>query len=383
MSRRGSDSYYTPTWLADEVAAALPDSLSGNVLDPAAGEGALLAAVRRRFGSSVHPLAIDVDPDAVRNLSFDNPEWTSSRADFLVSSSRNSTLAWRTARRSLSAVVLNPPFSYRGNGGRSITFGGYIGRVTPAMHFLLLAMSGLNPEFGFVAILPNGALDAERNAALWSEIEQRFSVERLRSPSSSSFAGARVATTIVRLRKRDDSMHPAPRRPPLTHIVRAEDSCTCVEVVRGRVPVHKLAGHDPAVAQARYFHTTSFRASAATVGLTAPDSLSDQGPLLLVARVGRWQRPCAVELGRVVLSDCIIGLRPRERGRFSQLRSWVESHEHAIAASYRGTGAPYITLSTLTDILESGGWHTHVVRASSQPTNCCCAASASSCLRAG
>ena len=361
------DAYYTPAWLAAELAAALPDQLVGAVMDPSVGAGALLSAVENRFGDKVALLGLDVDRKSVRALRETHPEWTISHADFLSGASRRSSRAWRTATDGVAAVVLNPPYSYRGNGGDFVTYESFAGRVAPSMRFLVEVLADLRPSVGVYAVLPDGAIDAERHDPLWAAIKNQFEMSRLQRFKTTSFHGARVATSLVRL---------TPGAGADADLIRISSAfrtpvpgCRCVEVIRGRVPVHAVRGTRPNH-PSPFLHTTNVRSSVPR--MTAPKALSDEGPFLIVNRVGRWDLPVTLDVGRAVLSDCLFALRPRSRSQIDVLRdSLVQAHE-ALADEFRGTGAQYITITRLVRQLEHLGWHPHVVRASSPVEACCC-----------
>lgn len=383
MNRRSRDAYYTPQWLADEIIAALPGDLSGLIIDPAAGEGALLSAMERRFNERVRGIAIDIDANVVRKLSAQHPNWIVSRADFLSVQSRVASSAWRETRGGVSAVLLNPPFSYRGNGGPFATYRGFSGRVAPAMQFLLTALQEFEPTYGFVAILPDGALHADRHAGLWAEISIDYSVERIKTPSTSSFQGARVATTVVVLRKQVSSPVASLTSGLPVQDVTYPQGCACVEIIRGRIPVYRLPEfvHDGSP-DVPFFHTTSFRREPLETGARVPYRLADCSPFVLISRVGRWQDPLIVDVGRLALSDCVIALRPRDRSKLAELREWFMSHASEVRGQYRGTGASYVTVSALENVLRKHGWHPHKVRASEDVGLCCCASLASPCTGA-
>lgn len=381
MTRFNNDAYFTPEWLADQVASVLPEELRGRVVDPTSGDGALLSAVVRRFGDAVQPLAIDVDSQIVATVRREHPEWIVSCADLLNRRSRNSSVAWRAARRNVECVLLNPPFSYRGNAGRMIRYGSFQGRVAPALDFLLIALRELDPAMGFVAILPNGAVEAERHREVWREILSEFTVERLVTPSRSSFRGARVATIVVKIQRRSGRVSALPM--PHVEIRRiARAGCVCVELIRGRVPVYRLPQLLQSGEMVPFFHTTSFRQPADRSLAYVTASLSDDAPLVILPRVGQWCSPVALEVGRVVLSDCVIGLRSRDRSQFASLHEWLTGNSAVVRSRYRGTGAPYLTLASVVSLLDDFGWHPHIVKAGAALGACCCDAGGASCSAA-
>jgi hypothetical protein len=382
-SGSNNDAFYTPSWLAEELAECLPNNLRGAVLDPTIGGGALLAAVRKRFANNVTALGIDIDRNTLRALRSSEPDWILSHADVLSAASRRTSRAWQEARLQVAAVVLNPPFSYRGNQGVNVSFGDFRGRVAPAMHFLVELMLELSPMAGFYAILPDGAIEADKHHELWVEIRRHFEVERLRRFKTTSFRGARVSTSLVRLRSfeatkldtRLVSEKVAPAKLP-----KRRNRCLCVEVVRGRVPVHsvkeRLELNAPVVP---FLHTTNLSRMPSSDELAAHSRLADDAPLVLLTRVGSWRNPVVVEIGRVVLSDCLFGLRPRDRLELDHLRTDIEHAQSSFRALFKGTGAQYLTLAALVAQIEQIGWHPHVVRASRPLEACCCGRRATSC----
>lgn len=375
-SSRIVDAYYTPPWAADAVAAALPAGLTGRVFDPAVGAGALLSAVSSRFGEQVDLVGMDIDRFAVQSVRSAWPRWLISEGDLLSPRSRAATRAWRAARESLSAVVINPPYSYRGNGGTVSSFGHFNGRVAPSLNFLLEVLVSLDPEAGYFAVLPDGALDAERSAPVWREIMRDYSVERISKLGNSSFPGARVSTSIVQIVRRVSGVSTAAgEERHATLISTFADNphlheCRCVELIRGRVPVYKLKSLPESAHTSPFLHTTDLRSQ--NVSRTAPDRLADDAPIVLLGRVGRWRSARLIEVGRVVLSDCIIGVRPRSHAAQTKLVDQLGILEQNLKNCMRGTGAPYLTVRDVQDVLSRGGWNVQVVPAGSPLTKCSC-----------
>ncbi|GHD51804.1 SAM-dependent DNA methyltransferase [Mycetocola manganoxydans] len=365
------DAFYTPRAVAERVAAAMPEDFSGRVLDPAVGAGALLSAVQERFGTKVSLYGIDVDATVVRGLRRAQPGWVISQADLLQNKAKTASRAWRAAREEIAAVVLNPPFSYRGNGGDRIGYKEFSGRVAPAMRFLVEVLSDLEPSVGVYAILPDGAVDAERHQPLWEAIRRRYTVSRLERFKTTSFHGARVSTSLVRLMPGDSYDQPAViRRDALEPSL---DGCRCVEVIRGRVPVHSVRATVP-TDPLPFLHTTNLRMR--TPDMVASAALADEGPLIMISRVGRWSDPTLLDVGRAVLSDCLVALRPRSRTQLDSLQGSLREAKANFLSAYRGTGAQYLTLAAIQAQLEELGWHTHVVKASGSVEACCCGDSA-------
>ena len=363
------DVFYTPDWLADELVSLMPRQLEGRVLDPSVGSGSLLSAVERRFGKNVPLLGIDVDKRAVREVLAENPSWIVSHANLLSPASRRASGAWRAAQTDLSSVVINPPFSYRGNGGVQTAYAGFSGLVAPAMSFLVEVLRTLRPKDGIFSILPDGAIDAEKHVALWGQIKRFYTVSRPKRINPATFSGARVSTSLVQLVPGCTPTAATCIDEPRSQRI---EGCTCVEVIRGRVQVHQMRGVEP-VDPAPFIHTTTLVRP--LQHWLASGALADMAPLVLITRVGRWSMPTVLDVGRAVLSDCVIALRPRARTQVEQLRDSVAQSTAEFRALYRGTGAKYLTLASVVELLTDLGWHPHVVKASSAATECCCGAS--------
>lgn len=366
-----TDSYYTPADLADELVGLLPRNTEGLVVDPAMGEGALLRAAKNRFGNAVSVAGIDLDFSATG--AGEGNGILASRADFLSSRARNSTTVWRSARASAGAIVLNPPFSTRGMAGQTISFAGRVFKVGPALYFLLTCLRETQPSFGVAAILPAGAVEADRYAALWRIINERYVVEFRKVPGVDRFSGARVAAYLVYLSEsgaelgREGEQTSADlrshRQPP-----------RCVEAIRGRLPVHRQRNMEDG-ASVRFLHSTdlgSLPAPAPGDVRLGPAHLAVDGPFLALRRVGGWRTPTFVEDGAYVLSDCVIALRPVNDSLLSDLLSDLDANAGRISAAYGGTGAKYITMRRLALALADLGWrmHSRQMRPRFSPSTC-------------
>lgn len=379
------DQHFTPAWLADLVADALPSTVHGLAIDPAAGSGALLASLERRGQSQLHPVAMDIDPVVVAGLRDAHPGWTISAADSLNPRSRAASRAWQASRSmGVEVVLLNPPFSYRGGPSTSISFGQFTGRLSPAARFVAMAIEDLRPRYGIVGILPNGVVNGQKYQGFWNEIRRTHDVRVLRELTNSIFTGVRARCCLIEisLRAPQDTEQSVGSMTTLgalrTNLVRDTKSreavfskCRCIEIVRGRVPRHQL--YPKSEQFVPYLHTTHIRLNTLTPSeREAPQRLATIGPSVVIPRVGYPQGKVAL-VGRrpVVLSDCLIALRPLGVTT-EELADELRADIAQIALEYNGTGAPYITLQRLTRYLKHSGWRPIVVAASDGVGSCLC-----------
>jgi hypothetical protein len=129
------------------------------------------------------------------------------------------------------------------------------------------------------------------------------------------------------------------------------------------VPVH-VARHWTG-GSAPFVHTRSLRGGALTAPRhSGPMSLASRGPFILLPRVGRFSPDKVVygDVGRVVLSDCVFGLRMTS-GSGEALVLALRENENMMAAAYQGSCAPYLTIARLRSVLARIGIRSEHVRA--------------------
>lgn len=73
-----------------------------------------------------------------------------------------------------------------------------------------------------------------------------------------------------------------------------------------------------------------------------------------------------------VLSDCLYALRTTNSDLLLELMTKLIRRSCDLASSYRGTGAPYLTVEQLMGFLVAIGWKPTFVRASDAPGGCRC-----------
>lgn len=375
-----ADKYYTPDWLAALLVAHMPDDLNGTVLDPCVGEGALLDAVVARYGTSLQILAADIDGGAAKSLKRTRPSWSVSKADVFSNRSVLNATVWRSARTSgIEVAVINPPFSYRGGGGQFIEMDDYSGIVSPAAAVIARILTYCPPSRGLYAVLPSGIMTNSRHQSFWQRVQNCWDVHIEGSVSSSAFKNARVRTVLVSITPRQPgSLGPAGEVPQIA-VLALSGVCKCVEVIRGRVPLHRE--FEPYTRGVSYVHTTDLIEGGLRGPLrSAPIALSTQGELLLIRRVGR---PVPFVLGRnhgdpVVLSDCLLAVRVQDRSLRESVAFYLESNAGNIVRLYDGTGAPHLTTTTLVNFLNDIGLNARHRSANSEPKLCKCVITRSS-----
>ena len=327
------DRHYTPSWLADQLAELVPPRAK-HVVDLSAGGGALLEAVERRLPEA-RLAAADIDANAVSALRNRHPAWVISRANSLDPASYRSSAAFRRQLRGYDAAVLNPPFSYRGGARLVVRHAGKDFRVAPATAFIAHALSWVQSTGVIAAIVPTNVMNVRGDRELWQEWRRAFVVETVLELDRNTFPGARTTTMLVRLDLSapavavlDDQRSVRRTKPRMW----ADKACTCVDIVRGRVPVHRAIGMHRG-SGAPFVHSTQLRQGSLSPSThRLPAALSTGGPFVLLPRVGtpNVKKVAVTEIGSLVLSDCVLGLRPVDPMALRALEDLITSEFGAL-----------------------------------------------------
>lgn len=192
-AKRSHEQFYTPDDLADELVACVPtgDFENWRVLEPSAGRGALVYALRRRFGAGPFVTAVDVDPENTRALIDLMKQGVVGEVftrDFLTVTSeelfRQDPLPERWREGQYDLVLMNPPFR-------------------PAAQHVLHAFAFLRPGGVLVSIVPPtfgfGKGGHDRNAGVTNA--DCGDLDRKIDPGAFNASGTGVGARIIRWRK--------------------------------------------------------------------------------------------------------------------------------------------------------------------------------------
>ena len=200
MKESAIDPHYTPQDIAKAVAASIGGRAPAFVLDPAAGDGALLVAVAARFPHA-KMLAMDVDKKAAGRLQRKLPSSVVSVCDALTQKSIVHSHVWHFRDR-VDVVVANPPFGNRHKAtvlavdawGKQVRCG------TTAAHVLSSAM-WFSPK-RMIVVVPNSLLYSERDADVRRLLGGRYVLSVLRSLGSGAFAGTGASVSLIELKRK-------------------------------------------------------------------------------------------------------------------------------------------------------------------------------------
>ena len=225
----GVDQHSTPTELAAAVArrVVFDEQARIRIADFAVGSRALLEAAASRFHNAVLH-GTDISESVLSDLRAARPSWKLRQCDFLDPVER-ARCDLTSGHKGYDAVLLNPPFSYRGNQSWRIRLDGSDVAASPAAAFVALA-SSLVGSGQLVAILPRSTLTSDRDQPVWRALERQWTIAAVESYGRTTFPGIAARTVLVDLRCRARKKPTGRRREHTPAVARRPIS---VEIVRG------------------------------------------------------------------------------------------------------------------------------------------------------
>ncbi len=345
------DSFYTPKDAAQKLVSGL--GFAPKIVgDFCAGGGELLRACEALF-PKVQCIAIDKSRRAVKNIRAKHKGWRTFLADFL----NDKDLARAgLAKSSCDLVVLNPPFTCRGNRYK-IEFDGQVFSGGKALLFLTRAMSYVRKGGVLRAILPSGTISSERDALLVRYLKRVYRFRTYWRSSQISFGGKMPNVVFVDMQK--PMMQQIVKSvPPKKFVPPSYLSRGCLNVVdAGTVRCH--GQRDDAL---RYVHTTDLRNGKicdAEFYVPKASHRIVSGPGVLLPRVGMPNRNkvCFMPSGcHFILSDCVIAIQCGSMRSAMQLKQAILRRWDSYRQIYVGTGARYTTMKRLSAFLSCIGW---------------------------
>lgn len=344
-----TDQYYTPPGLAALLVSASKVRTAKLVADFAMGDGALLRAAEARwprtslFGSDINPVAADAVHGLKQALSFE-------ALDFLQDHERSAALAG--LKQACDVILLNPPFTCRGNRRYPATVGGEVLHGSKALAFVCRALEYLKPRGEALAIVPASCATSERDRNLMTALRANYTVDQIGEINRNAFAGCTVNVIIIRIRRRS-LFSKRQTVKPVSNIAAVKPYTA--RIMRGGTSVHRTSATPPGMP---VLHTSDLRDRNLTPARwIAGAGQVIQGMAVLLPRVGRPDQAKLVvaDLPELVLSDCVIAIQTCPPGAEQELLRLMRSRWAELELLYGGSCAPYITLGQLEQFLRQSG----------------------------
>lgn len=348
------DKYYTPDELAIALVLACSTPSARSVADFAVGDGALLRAAKIRWPSA-RLIGYDIDAGALSKVRERLPEAELHLVDFLQPNSlgcRNDD-----ADDKHDVVLLNPPFSMRGNRHFSVEFEGKSFRCSRAFAFICRSLVRLAKDGELIAIVPSYSLDNVIDYNIRTYLTENFGLEVLAGPSLQTFFGCQIRVSVVRFS--------LGRR--LSRVKGIPGSMKSDSAIGIRMPVRVMRGAlsvvdiKPQSSGIRFFHSTDLRSSADPIRFVDVCATKRvvRGPALLIPRVGRPNQSSIRIIdfdARFALSDCVIALQSTGGLGNTRILEAIIGDWTRFELLYSGTGARFVTIKRLCTWLREVGF---------------------------
>lgn len=345
----GTDSYYTPSPLADKLTSFVSVPHVKSAIDFCVGDGDLLKAVSRRY-KNVKFYGIDISDDALNKLASDCPDWLLSQCDFLDDERLNSVPFLK--KRKFDLIVMNPPFTCKGSIIEHVEFEGVEYKVSTAMHFLMRALRYLGGNGGVYAILPISCVYSEKDSKAWKYLKEHYNACILDESE-------RVYFSKKKVKKTEETVRCSPN---IVMVYAGHNSVKSQEIIKHieflQFPVKdvirgSIRMQSPAFSRSKkavkLIHTTNIQ-KGTLVNLKRVLSSSSQqvnGYGVVIPRVCN-PNPMKIALldgiSTYALSDCVIVLRTDTMLEAEQVRQGILENWANFVTIYKGTGAQYTTL---------------------------------------
>jgi tRNA1(Val) A37 N6-methylase TrmN6 len=200
---------YTPHCLAKFVAellkieSAKDDFRISTILDPACGEGALLAASKEVFGNKISFQGIDVDKEIKNSL---DPSFKIQINDTIIPKRTKKTSAdyWRKKLPQIDAVIANPPWSsekiYTKKQLEKAGFSLIDGQYDSYVLFMELAYNLLVKGGYYAFIIPDSIFE-KQNMLLRKLLSEKMQIRVIARLGEKFFENVSRATTVIVCKK--------------------------------------------------------------------------------------------------------------------------------------------------------------------------------------
>lgn len=348
-----ADKYYTPPEVASRaLERAQLTSKPIICADTACGSGSLLTAAEDVLQAK-YCLGIDNDPEVIRRLRRERPDWRLYVGDFLKRH-RAPPTDFPGATYGVDLLVLNPPFSLGPRKHVSVQYLGHSVKCSVAMAHILRSLELFRPNHGAIAVVPESLLYSNTDQHARELLGQKFSLSELFQLSIYTFKGARVNSSFVQFGI------PSGKPNVLANAQMSSDPIPAT-VVRGGLQMHTFK---PIASGVRVVHSTALK-SIANDGISAVQERTSvrakgrvSGWMLLLPRVGVPREDAFrafYSKHELQLSDCVIGMQFSTKGAALGAERRIRENWQLLVSLYRGTGARYITIDRLMDWLYGVG----------------------------
>jgi len=350
------DYHPTPREHVDYLLSLVDYRLAPKVIsDYSMGDGILLSRASERWPKA-KVIGAELDSKMVVYTKNKYPDWIIKNVNFLSPQSRR---FFNNNRPDL--ILLNPPFTCRGGSRNCYKVDGQELKSGPALAFVALASELLRPGGQLIAIIPDGAICSVRDRATLSWLKLRFETRILKGFPERTFKGCSISTKVISLRRSD-------RLETVLLINRNQKrvSSACqfpiAAIGRGQIRMTADVRRNVCSGKRRLLHTTSIVNGEIIEMYRFPERLVKnsyvESPAILIPRVGIFDTGKIVLLidnSKMAISDCFIRVSFPDCKSASESYLLIVNNWGRFIRKYSGTGAKYITLASVMQVINNLG----------------------------
>ena len=212
-----------------------------------------------------------------------------------------------------------------------------------------------------IAVLPQGSLTSERDAATWGLLRMMGDTEVLKNNGFGTFARAAVRTAVVRFQKRHSRVKAEPSPVVNTCSTSRQELLPPVRIVRGTTQMNEIQRGEGCTDSIAFIHSTHLQDFTVSSHYEVRGCLGRcaVGPMVLLPRVGQPKRSKVAKYldpDVFILSDCVIALMCHNPESAELLWKDLQSNWSLLEQEYVGSGPRYIRNRRLSDLLTRLGY---------------------------
>lgn len=337
------DKFYTPAFISKRMIKVAGTIDAKIIADFASGDGSLLLSASNKWKkASFYANDICKSTAVMAKINIDN--CISSNIDFLNRDKFSKNKVLRSIIGKCDLILLNPPYSYRGQ--YCTTIEGCDQKLTcpKSLVFIINSLPFLAQNGKIIALMPEGAIRGERSREAIAFIEKGYELKVLEEFSANSFSDCYAKTVIISVSSKKIKNKSAIK----------SYKKSSFKITRGNTSMFKVGKQDDN--KIPIIHSTSLTKNGIVLNGNNGIGISHiiSSPTVLIQRVGKMQKHKVVlytEAGKASLSDCLFAIEVDDEDEGKNVVGYIHNNWNLFINEYIGTCAQFITIERLHNFL--------------------------------
>lgn len=342
------DTYYTPKYLAEKLVKSVRAKVVDSIADFCVGTGELLSAAESKWPQATF-IGLDICTSTIKNVKSAHDTWRLSSGDFLDNKVQNRLFSSLASLKGIDLILINPPFTCKGGTKHKANLDGMDFSLSTSMKFFVESIKFMSQNGSIYAILPSSVAISERDQQIWNHLASYYSLSIVENSSRVRFGNGNPNVILVTLSRKSEDVK----------IEQFQDSKQTHDPTRYQVVRGRISTCDSKVFTSKgipFIHTTNLINN----GVVKSSRRVDKGkakfncPAVLLPRVGKpdMRKICLVKThAPIALSDCVIAILADNTQDAIKLHELLLSNWPLVQGLYYGTGAPFITVKSIKQLL--------------------------------